>query len=745
MDTIIGSIRSNTNSKDFESKALMTFKSDFITADMARKTIDAKIEKWKSEYNGEKYGNEKAKRSNIVSRDIKKQSEWQHPALVEPFISTPDIVKAYPVTWEDRDAAKKIEILLNTQFCRQFNRYNFMNKAIKVLDQEGTCVVRLGWEVEERVIERRVVEDVPNPEYLELQEQAQAIMQELQQLQMILQEVENSININDAQAYAQEKGLNPNNVIAQWVEDNTPPDVKQAAEMYAAQMQELEQVMQQIPPTIEQINIIPSLEKVKNHPTAVVCRNSDIYIDPTCQDNLDRAQFIIYRYETTITELKNKGIYKNLDNIDLSAEVVGANSETYYDHPDKTFFSFKDYPRKRLLLHEYWGVYDLDGDGVAEPIVCCWVGDTIIRFEHNPLPDKKPPFIVVPFNTIPFTLYGESNAELISDIQKMKTAIYRGFIDNMALSNNGQKGIPMGSLDAVNRKRFLNGEHFEYIGNSLNGFYDGHFNELPGSAFNMVQLLNSEAESITGVASYNSGISSNSINGTATGLQGAMDSANSRRLNIVRNISENLVKPLLRKWLAYDSEFLDEQSQVRITNEEFLWLDRADLGANIDIELTISTSDDNKAIANELAFLLQTLGPNEDPNIRRLILSEIFHLYRRPDMAKAVVEYEPQPDPLQQRLAELQAQMLEAQIANEQAKAGENEQDVAFKAARTETEKAKAAQMQANTNKSNLDYMHDYYGTNHNRSLELQAQKDKASINREMLKMLANSTDKDTL
>lgn len=137
-------------------------------------------------------------------------------------------------------------------------------------------------------------------------------------------------------------------------------------------------------------------------------------------------------------------------------------------------------------------------------------------------------------------------------------------------------------------------------------------------------------------------------------------------------------------------EFLDEESQFRITNDEFIWLKRDDLGANIDIDLNISTSDDNQAKADELAFMLQTIGPSEDPNVRKIIMSGIARLYRMPDLAKKIQDYQPQPDPMQQRIAELQAQLLEAQIENERTKAGENAVDIELKGAKTETERAKA-------------------------------------------------------
>ena len=47
----------------------------------------------------------------------------------------------------------------------------------------------------------------------------------------------------------------------------------------------------------------------KNQPTATVCRNEDIYIDPTCMDNMDKCQFVIHRYETDLSTLKADGRY----------------------------------------------------------------------------------------------------------------------------------------------------------------------------------------------------------------------------------------------------------------------------------------------------------------------------------------------------------------------------------------------------------------------------------------------------
>lgn len=681
-----------------EEKALRIFKADFISAQNAKKEIEAKMEEWRDRYNGKPYGNETkdGSRSKIVSRDIKKQSEWQHAELLDPFVSTPDIIQANPNSYEDAEIAPRIGLLLNTQFCLQFNRYNFMAKALKVLDVEGTCVVRLGWEYEEKEVVDLVYDEVPNPQ--------------LQQLKLIIQQ-------------ALEQG-----------------DQQTAIE--------LQQQGQQLPPTIKQPRQVKRVKPIKNHPTATVCRNDDIFIDPTCMDDFENCQFIIHRYETDLSHLKKAGIYKNLEEIKIKLD--SSNIDGVYDdykRPDRYLFNFEDKTRRKLLVYEYWGFYDINSDGINEPIVCTWVGDTIIRFEENPYPDKKLPFVVTPFTPIPFQMYGESNAELLDDIQKVKTAIYRGFVDNMALSNNAQKGIRQGVLDQANRIKFLAGKNFTFAanGNPAVDFYEGHFNELPGSIFNMLQLLSNEAESITGVKSFNQGLNSNTLGGTATGIQGVLTSASTRRLNIVRNISENLVKPILRKWLAYDAEFLDEETQIRITNDEFLWLKRDDLGANIDIVLSISTADDNQSKANSLTMMLQTTAQSLPFEITKPLLIQMAQLYRMPDLAKAIADYTPQPPqptPEEQQMTQLQLEGMQAENALTMSKVDKNQVDNEYKQARTESEKAKAANIASKTDKQDLDYLHDYYQTKAKNEADKQARQQKFDIDKETLKLLENSNRK---
>jgi hypothetical protein len=224
--------------------------------------------------------------------------------------------------------------------------------------------------------------------------------------------------------------------------------------------------------------------------------------------------------------------------------------------------------------------------------------------------------------------------------------------------------------------------------------------------------MNNEIESQTGVKSFSGGINASSLGGTATGARGALDATSTRRLNLVRNIAENLIKPLMRKWIAYNSEFLEDEEVIRITNEEFIPVRKDDLDGRIDIDITVSTAEDNAAKSQELSFLLQTLGPNEDPQIRRELMADIYELMRMPDQAKRMREYQPQPDPVQQKAQQLELLKLEmeiekmkADIADKYARAGENEVDRQLKLNKAQVEAAKARKLNSDADKVDLDFL----------------------------------------
>ena len=629
---------------------LQILKADFRSTESFKAEIDVKRMTWVKEYNGEAYGNEQAGRSTIVSQDIRKQNEWQFPSLMDPFVSSPTIVRARPVTYEDKAGSEQAEHLLNYQFCRNFRRYHFMSNLIKVFQREGTAVIRTGWEFKEETVREIVpVQTIPEIDPVMAGE-------------------------------AIRRGY----------------DIPQMQPVVTMQEQDVTRT-------------------VVNKPTAEVVDNIDIFIDPTCRGNIAEAQFVIYRFKSSISKLKEDGRYKNLEN--LNNETYQNSNSLYEEINTAKNFHFTDDARKEMDVYEYWGNVDRTGDGIATPIVATWVDNTLIRMEDNPYPDQEIPFVAIAMSAEPFTLNGVANAELLSTSQKVKTSILRGVIDNMSKSNNAQKGIKAGALDPINRKKFMNGQDFEFHGDTKD-FWDGSFNQLPSSVTDFYNLMSNDVEALTGVKGFAGGISGSSLGSTATAASGVLNATAKREIDLVRNIAENGIKPMLRKWLSYSSEFLEPEEVIRVTNEQFVPIKKDDLKGKIDIDIAISTSETDAQASQEISFMLQTMGQSLPFEMTQLLLSEQAKLKKMPDLAKKIEEYKPQPDPMAEKMKELEMLKLESEIEERNSRSRENAVDMELKSAKAENERAKARSSHSSADVVDQDFLRKQDGVQRNEDLE---------------------------
>lgn len=645
----------------------------------------AKLNKWRDNLNitGSAKVNTPKGTSQIVPKLIRKQAEWRYPSLSEPFLSTDEVFNVYPVTWEDRDAARQNQLVLNHQFNNQIDRSKFIDDYVRSLVNEGTAVIRVGWEFEEE----EVVEEIPEWEFV-IDESSIELHQQLAQM---WQE-------------------SPSQYLSE-----VPDELRQAHEMTMASG---------MPYMPQQVGVSKQkfMRTVKNQPTLQVCNLDNVIIDPSCLGDMDKAKFVIFSFEASLSDLEKQGVYQNLDKI-----VIDGNSrlgDPYYSSTSSvnasTAFNFADKPRKKFVVYEYWGYWDIDGSGVVKPIVASWVGDVMIRLEESPFPDKKIPFVVVPYLPVQRSVYGEPDGELLEDNQKILGAVMRGMIDILGRSANGQMGIRKDMLDATNRRKFEKGLDYEFNANvdPRQGVFMHTYPEIPASAQFMMQVQNLEAESLTGVKSYSAGIGSQALGDVAAGIRGALDAASKRELAILRRMSAGMIK-VGKKIIAMNAEFLGEEEVIRITNEQFVTIKREDLVGNFDLRLSISTAEEDNNKAEQLAYMLQTMGNNMDPELSRMILADIARLRKMPDLAKRIESYQPQPDPMQQRMQELQVALLEAQVEAERAKAQKLYADAQLGGAKIGTEQAKAANLKSETDLKNLDFVEQESGVKQERNLQL--------------------------
>ncbi len=515
---------------------------------------------------------------------------------------------------------------------------------------------------------------------------------------------------------------------------NVPEEMKQA--VILSQQQGVA-----VRPEVIGERTVTKTRTIKNCPTLEVCDYRNVILDSTCDGDIDKANFAIYSFNTSLSDLRKEGKkYSNLDEIVVQNNGP-LNEPDHHSGEGAASYNFGDAPRTKIVVHEYWGMWDIDKTGITKPIVVAWCGNTIIRMEESPFPDKGLPFVVVQYLPVRGSTYGEPDGVLIEDNQKVMGAVTRGMMDIMAKSANGQTAMRKDMLDSVNKRKWQNGEDYEFNGNidPRVGIHMHTYPEIPQSAQFMLQLQAMEAESLTGVKSFSQGMSGNSLGDVAAGVRGALDAASKRELGILRRISNGLMQ-IARKIISMNAIFLAPEEVIRVTNEEFVIVRRDDLGGNFDLKLGVSTAEEDDRKAQELAFMLQTMGNNMDPEMNKMILSDIARLRKMPELAKKIETYQPQPDPMQVRMQELQMALLEAQIATEQAKAASLGSTAQLSAVKTGTEMAKQGNIQADTDSKNLDFVEQESGVHQQRDLEKQGAQARAQAN---LALIQHTLDKD--
>ena len=664
---------------DWESPpTLADLTKDHEEAQSAHNTHTSEVDNWLRVLNGDQNINTKKGRSKLVPKLARKQAEWRYAALSEPFLSTDDLFNTSPATYEDKQSAIQNGLMLNYQINCRIDKVAFIDEYIRTAVDEGTVTVRVGWEFAEE--ERKVYEPI--------------------------------------------------------MEDRLIPGPDGQPQMDPQTGQ----------PAMQSVKVgeneVMKTVVVKNQPVLDICHYDNLTIDPTADGDMDKVRFMVYSFETSLSELKKDGRYKNIDEINFESASVLAEPDHKITSDDSAF-TFKDKARKKVVAREYWGYWDIDNSGEVTSIVVTWVGDTIIRMEKNPYPDNKLPFVSVQYLPRRKNMYGEPDAALIEDNQKIVGAVTRGIIDVIGRSANGQQGIRKDALDVTNARKFERGEDYKFNVNvdPKQAFHMETYPEIPRSALEVLNMQNNDAEALTGVKAFTNGISGQALGTTATGIRSALDATSKRELGILRRLSNGLTE-IGRKIISMNAEFLEDEEIIRVTNDQFVAIDRNDLGGKYDIKLNISTAEADEQKASELSFMLQTMGNTLPPEMSYMLLADIAKLRKMPDLARRIEEYQPQPDPMAQQEQQLRMALLQAQVANEQAKGQENAVDVQLKTAKTQTEQAKARDLNSGSDNKDLEFVEKESGVFSARDQQMAERKHEQAMESKEFDRLANLDSK---
>ncbi len=375
---------------------------------------------------------------------------------------------------------------------------------------------------------------------------------------------------------------------------------KQALQQYQmarAQWQQVAaQAQQQGQPVPEMPQAPPPAQPVMQHTVVIerkanegkVClkvlppEHTRVHVD-TPDYTLNDCPFFEYKEQKTIAELREMGL-------DVPEDV--SDSEDHDSEVDDARDRFGEGASwddesgpgimRKVWASMAWVMCDA-GDGVSRRYYCILVGRTILHVE----PVARIPVASMTPQPLPHRHIGLSIAEIVKDIQDIKTAVKRGGLDNLYLANNGRNVVS----DRVNLADLVDsrpGGVIRLLDGALPG--EGHvmplvhplaFDQIIGS----LEYFDQERQNRSGAMRGAAGLEANAMNKAAVGTTVAMQSHSAMRTEhiartmapaveylfsvvhelISKHRNKGLTLKLQGKWITVDPQSWRTKRDVRIS------------------------------------------------------------------------------------------------------------------------------------------------------------------------------------
>lgn len=516
-------------------------------------------------YMAKPYGNEVEGRSQIVMSDVADTVEWVMPSLMKIFFGGTRVVDIKPQGPEDEEKAKLMEEKVNFDFQRGINGYTVLHDWFKSALLGKYAVTKYWWDTSETT---------KNEDYNGLTEA---------ELEQLMQD-------EDYEILEEESTLIQEGITDDFGFQVTPP--------------------------VFSFDVKGKRTKTVSKPMAKSLPPEEFIFDLETSGSIKEAEFCAHRKRVHKNTLKK---YKLSDD-DISREAEEFSNTEYLKESrfeDLGGINFIKDPSddEFVYIYEcYLNDYDKSGDKVPKKVLI--YGNRVLEVTDNTY--GSPPFCGITTVRIPHRAAGLSMADLVSDIQKLKTALMRAILDNMYYQNNG--------IDIVNPYRINMDDVVDRNepGAKWRTLYDVdprtviHSKDpspLPSHAFGLLETVDSIKEKRTGVTSYNQGLDSKSLNKTATGISQIMGAAQQRMELIARNFAETGVKELFQAFVDMNLEFFDGEANVKL-NEQWAQIKPEMIDGNFDIIIDVGVGTGSSEIQiNQLINMINVSQPGVEMGI----------------------------------------------------------------------------------------------------------------------------------
>tara|TARA_R100001463_G_scaffold20173_2_gene49243 strand:+ start:7355 stop:9544 length:2190 start_codon:yes stop_codon:yes gene_type:complete len=609
-------------------------------------------------YMGDKLGTEQDGRSQVISTDVSDTIETILPNLLRVFTSSDQVVRCEPVKSEDVPLADQVTNYINYIFNKDNNGFSIFYTWFKDALLEKNGIVKVYWDDAQKV-EQETYENLSDYEY-----------------DLLMLET-------DIEIVSEEK----------FVDEFAVTRLEQLKQEAALNGQEVEDV-----PTPYLHNCV-----IKRFRTAGKVKIENIppeeFLIQKSAKSIEDANFVAHRVLKTRSDLIQMGYDEDIVNSLPTSNNILYNDESLVRNSDIDESPVEDSPddsTSEIEIYECYVRVDMDGDGVAElrKIITAGTGYEILEN----MPCDNIPFCSLTPIPMPHRFYGRSVAELVEDVQLVKSTVMRQLLDNMYLTNNNRVAIMDGMVNLDDLLTSRPGGVVRTKQPPSQVMMPMQSQTISQQAFPLLEYLDTVRESRTGVTRYNQGLDADSLNKTATGVNALMSQSQMRMELIARVFAETGVKNLFKRIFELTCKYQDKERVVELNNQ-FIpvkpteWRNRYNI--SITVGLGTGSSDQQIMMLNNIlerqlqAFQLQ--GGQEYPmvslkniynSLAKIIenagLKNVENYFVNPDQGRELVQPKapPPPTPIEKiefsriaseekrKLADLELQLKEIKSNN---------------------------------------------------------------------------------
>ena len=504
-------------------------------------------------YYGDLFGDEEEGRSQVVSMDVRDTVQGILPSLMRIFFGPERVVEFAPQGPEDVQNAEQATDYVDFIFKRDNPGFKILHSAFKDALVRKCGIVKYWWD-----------------ESVEVRAESFSMLDE-QSMMMLTSDPD--IEISAVREYPV-PGTEPQNE-AQGI--MTPPPM-----MYDVEIK----------------------RRIKTGKVKIEALPPEEFLIDRRAKSIEDATFVGHRTMKTVSDLVAMGYdYDEMVEASGNGNDFDNNQEYTARNPFAVISTSNngDPSSKSVMYIEGYLKVDFDGDGIAEMRRICTIGtgNKVIRNEivsERQFADFCP-------DPEPHTFFGMCPADVVMDIQRIKSNVQRGILDSLAQSIHPRTAIVEGQ---ANMEDVLNTEVGAVIRMRAPGMVQPFTTPFVGqAAFPMLDYLDDIKQTRTGISKAAAGLDADALQSTTKAAVSATVNAAHQHIEMIARIfAETGLRKLFTGILKLVVENQDRARMVRLRNT-FVPIDPRSWDAKMDVIVNVGVGDgtieDRINILNQVA------------------------------------------------------------------------------------------------------------------------------------------------